>query len=379
MLRCRARAHPARLPPCAAAAHRRWPVRSRAGGCDAAPPPARRVAGPLLELVERPSGPPHPAGRPRRRRARSGPGPQPGLAPAGVAARRAVRGIRGRRPLDAPAAAAEPACRRQCRHRLRSRFSRSPRQDTGRDSPRLRGARGESRAARRPGRGDLGAHCAGRAEPPRRRRRANRAVPARCAAGLGCFATRIRRDRFCSSGRSNRGRTCRRSLRPTNSCWREPQRPRRSSWRAALSSSRRKSSAACARATALAGRVEYRGYVSDAERQALYASASMLVLPSFHEGFGTAGRRSDAGRRARHRLDGRRLAGGGRDCRHHGGSGGRGWFLCGDGTAAGGIRPNGGGAPRPAASRRGCSRGRRARPRCSRRIARPSRGRRADG
>jgi glycosyltransferase involved in cell wall biosynthesis len=38
--------------------------------------------------------------------------------------------------------------------------------------------------------------------------------------------------------------------------------------------------------TAIAGRVEYRGYVSDAERQALYASASMLVLPSFHEGFG---------------------------------------------------------------------------------------------
>jgi glycosyltransferase involved in cell wall biosynthesis len=36
----------------------------------------------------------------------------------------------------------------------------------------------------------------------------------------------------------------------------------------------------------LAGKVEYRGYVSDAERQALYASASMLVLPSFHEGFG---------------------------------------------------------------------------------------------
>jgi glycosyltransferase involved in cell wall biosynthesis len=37
---------------------------------------------------------------------------------------------------------------------------------------------------------------------------------------------------------------------------------------------------------AIAGRVEHRGYVSDAERQALYASASMLVLPSFHEGFG---------------------------------------------------------------------------------------------
>jgi glycosyltransferase involved in cell wall biosynthesis len=37
---------------------------------------------------------------------------------------------------------------------------------------------------------------------------------------------------------------------------------------------------------AIAGRVDYRGYVSDAERQALYASASMLVLPSFQEGFG---------------------------------------------------------------------------------------------
>ena len=37
---------------------------------------------------------------------------------------------------------------------------------------------------------------------------------------------------------------------------------------------------------AIAGRVEYRGYVSSAEREALYASASMLVLPSFHEGFG---------------------------------------------------------------------------------------------
>ena len=38
--------------------------------------------------------------------------------------------------------------------------------------------------------------------------------------------------------------------------------------------------------TALAGRVEYRGYVTDTERQSLYAAASMLVLPSFHEGFG---------------------------------------------------------------------------------------------
>jgi glycosyltransferase involved in cell wall biosynthesis len=37
---------------------------------------------------------------------------------------------------------------------------------------------------------------------------------------------------------------------------------------------------------AIAKRVEHRGYVTDGERQALYSSASMLVLPSFHEGFG---------------------------------------------------------------------------------------------
>lgn len=37
---------------------------------------------------------------------------------------------------------------------------------------------------------------------------------------------------------------------------------------------------------ALAGRVRYRGYVTDAERQDLYAAASMLVLPSLEEGFG---------------------------------------------------------------------------------------------
>jgi glycosyltransferase involved in cell wall biosynthesis len=40
------------------------------------------------------------------------------------------------------------------------------------------------------------------------------------------------------------------------------------------------------RAKAGAGRVEYRGYVSDDERQRLYAQASMLVLPSLEEGFG---------------------------------------------------------------------------------------------
>jgi glycosyltransferase involved in cell wall biosynthesis len=37
---------------------------------------------------------------------------------------------------------------------------------------------------------------------------------------------------------------------------------------------------------AIAGRVEYRGYISDGERQRLYGEASMLVLPSLEEGFG---------------------------------------------------------------------------------------------
>ena len=36
----------------------------------------------------------------------------------------------------------------------------------------------------------------------------------------------------------------------------------------------------------LAGHVEHRGYVSEAERRALYATASMLVVPSLDEGFG---------------------------------------------------------------------------------------------
>jgi glycosyltransferase involved in cell wall biosynthesis len=36
----------------------------------------------------------------------------------------------------------------------------------------------------------------------------------------------------------------------------------------------------------LAGKVKHLGYVADAERERLYAGASMLVLPSFDEGFG---------------------------------------------------------------------------------------------
>ena len=121
---------------------------------------------------------------------------------------------------------------------------------------------------------------------------------------------------------------------------------RRWYWRAAQSSSPRRFSAACARAPALAGRVDYRGYVSDAERQALYASASMLVLPSFHEGFGLpAVEAMQAGVPVIASTAGR-LAGGGRDCGHHRGSGRCGRFLGGDGTAAGG-------SGRTAAPRRG--------------------------
>jgi glycosyltransferase involved in cell wall biosynthesis len=35
-----------------------------------------------------------------------------------------------------------------------------------------------------------------------------------------------------------------------------------------------------------AGRVTHRGYIADAERPALYAGATALILPSFTEGFG---------------------------------------------------------------------------------------------
>ena len=44
--------------------------------------------------------------------------------------------------------------------------------------------------------------------------------------------------------------------------------------------------AGVARRERLRGRVSHPGYVTDAERQELYRTASMLVLPSFEEGFG---------------------------------------------------------------------------------------------
>jgi glycosyltransferase involved in cell wall biosynthesis len=40
------------------------------------------------------------------------------------------------------------------------------------------------------------------------------------------------------------------------------------------------------KAAPLAGRVDYRGYVSPVEREALYKGAQLLVMPSFNEGFG---------------------------------------------------------------------------------------------
>ena len=36
----------------------------------------------------------------------------------------------------------------------------------------------------------------------------------------------------------------------------------------------------------LAGQVDYVGYVPDDQRRALFEGASLLVLPSWHEGFG---------------------------------------------------------------------------------------------
>ncbi len=61
-----------------------------------------------------------------------------------------------------------------------------------------------------------------------------------------------------------------------------------------------------------ASRAAHRGYVAADEREALYAGARALVLPSLDEGFGLTGARGDVGRRAGGRLESRLAAGGGR-------------------------------------------------------------------
>ena len=96
-----------------------------------------------------------------------------------------------------------------------------------RDPARLPRARGAPRAARRPGRRDLGAHGPRGPEPPRRRCRPHRALPARRAACPRTLRDRSGRDRSCSSARSSRARTCRPSLPPTRSWSRATPEPRR--------------------------------------------------------------------------------------------------------------------------------------------------------
>ena len=355
MLRCRARAHPARLSPCAPAAHRRRPVRARAGGCAAAPLCAGRVAWSCSRARGRTGCEPHVvpgAGRRRRRASRSG--------SLNLAWHRLewppverFAGAGRRRPLGPSAAAAgrRRAVKVVTIHDLD--FLDHPGTDARRDPARLPGPRGAPRAARRPGRRDLGAHRPRGPEPPRRR--AERIVVCRPGAPPPSDAPRSgpARARSCSSARSSRGRTCRRSLPPTSS-WShaQPGRPAARSGGRRRRAVGRRSSAACARAPALAGRVDYRGYVSDAERQALYAEASMLVLPSLDEGFGmTAVEAMQAGVPVV-ASTARRAAGGGRRRRASGRSGRRGRASRRRSNGCWQIRPSGGAAPRPGARRR---------------------------
>ena len=283
-----------------------------------------RVADAVLELVEGPPGPPTPCRAPASSMpACPGPRAEPGLASAGVAAGRAVRRSRRRRPLDAPAAAAEPACAPSASSpsttSISSIIPSRTRAEIRRDYPALAA---RPCAARRPGRGDFGAHRAARCGAAS----ASRPSGSCCAGPVRRLprsaATAIGRDRSCSSARSSRGRTCRRCFAAYEQLLaRAPGAPPLVLAGGAVEHSEEILGGLRARSRRLPAGSSYRGYVSDAERQALYASASMLVLPSFHEGFGLPAVEAMHGRRAGDRLDGRRLAGGGRDGGHHGRSG----------------------------------------------------------
>ena len=221
-----------------------------------------------------------------RRRPDPRPRPEPRLAPPGMASRRAVRRSDRRRPFDTPAPAAEPARGDQCGHGLRPGLPRPSRPDTCRDTARLPCPCGPACAARRPRRGDFGAH---------RTRSAETASASRASASCCAAPVRRRLRRLARQDRAGPilfvGTIEPRKNLPTlfaayeQLLARVPAAPPLILAGAAVEQSAR-SWATCAPVARLHGRVDYRGYVSDAERQALYASASMLVLPSFHEGFG---------------------------------------------------------------------------------------------
>ena len=267
--------------------------------------------------------------------------------------------------------------RRQSGYRLRSRFSRSPRQDARRDPPRLSCARGAS-CTRRPRRGDFGAHRAGRAEPPRRRCRTDRP----CRPGAPPAVDVPRSDRpgpILFVGTIEPRKNLPTLFAVDQPLVARPPAPRRGYWRAAQSSTQRKFWAGCGRAPPCRpGRLSRL-------RQRCRTSGALRVRVDARAALGprrlrTARRRGDAGWGPGHRLDGAGL------CQRWSGPRASPWIRPmrpvsrRQWNGCWRIRTNGGAAPRPAASRRGCSRGRRARPHCWRRIARPSPGgRRADG
>ena len=145
-------AHPPRLSSRAQGQNRGRRIRPRAGVGARAPPGIGGLGCPVFELLEGPPGAGHNSGSGDRRRTRAREPPERGLAPARVAARRALC-RRGRRRALAASAADAGTVRRRGRHDPRSRFPRPPRTNGARDTARLCRAGAGARATRAP-RGD---------------------------------------------------------------------------------------------------------------------------------------------------------------------------------------------------------------------------------
>ena len=287
MLRCRARADPARLSPCAPAAHRRRPVRARAGARASGRARRRRRPDPLLQLVEGPAG------------ARSVPGAVVVDARIPVSVLNfawhrlewpPVERLAG--PVDIAHSAHPllmPARRaRQGRHHPRPRLPRSPGADARGNPARLSSACRAPCPPRRPGGGDLGAH---------RARRSRRGLACRPTASSLCrpgappaVFHRVQRRRpgqSCSSAPSSRARTCRRCSRPTSRLVAAtPAAPP-----LVLAGRRVEQSAAILeRSGRHAGDCRHGSTTAATSRTTSGSGstreASMLVLPSLEEGFG---------------------------------------------------------------------------------------------
>ena len=271
-----------------------------------------RSAGALFELLEGPAGAGPCARRKRRRRPRAGPRPQPRLAPAGWPPVERFAGpvdvAHSMHPLLMPARA-----RRAGRHRSTICTSSIDPERTARGDPaRLPGAGRGARAARRRGRRRSREYTAARRSgAPRCAGRPHRALPAR-GAGLAAHATALAtgRARSCSSARSSRARTspaCSRAY--ATLCGHVTPAPRRSSSPGGAPAAVRRSRPTLRAAGTGRRTSRHLGYVDDAERQALYATAVDAGAARRSTKVRDAGPRGDDRGRAGRRRQPRRAAG----------------------------------------------------------------------